>query len=162
MMDSRNLIMRLIRIITPEEIGEIATKHSGGKFLSLTELAVERFEEKVFRDFADDEKLYSDLENKSAAKILPFNVSVKEINESAPENQIEAPPKVVHSENENMATFILIEKARLKKSQQILKQKEIIDLYRKNSNVDVELIKQTNQDNSAGDEVGILVNKKHY
>jgi uncharacterized membrane protein (DUF106 family) len=61
-----------------------------------------------------------------------------------------------------MATFILIEKERLKKSQQSLKQKEIIDLYRKNAHVDVEQIKQTSHEATSGDDSGILVNKKHY
>lgn len=159
MADSHNLIMHLLRIITPEEISEIATRHNGGKFLSLTALAVERFEEKVFRDFADDEKLHSDLEEKSAAKILPFS---KENEEGEEDIKIHAPKATHHGENENMATFILIEKERLKKSQQTLKQKEIIDLYRKNSSVDVEQIKHTNQDIANAGETGTLVNKKHY
>lgn len=149
--------MLLLRIITPEEISEIATRHNGGKFLSLTALAVERFEEKVFRDFSDDEKLHSDLEEKSAAKILPFKA------EDGGEEEVKIhAPKVTHGENENMATFILIEKARLKRSQQTLKQKEIIDLYRKNSSVDVEQIKHTNQDINNAGEAGTLVNKKHF
>jgi len=52
--------------------------------------------------------------------------------------------KVVHAEGENMSSFILIEKERLKRSQKILKQKEIIDLYQKNGNVDVEQIRSSN------------------
>ena len=151
--------MLLLRIITPEEISEIATRHNGGKFLSLTALAVERFEEKIFRDFSDDEKVHSDLEEKSAAKILPFKTEDDEGKEV--EAKVHA-PKVTHGENENMATFILIEKERLKRSQQTLKQKEVIDLYRKNSSVDVEQIKHTNQDIANASEAGTLVNKKHY
>jgi hypothetical protein len=69
---------------------------------------------------------------------------------------------IEHKENENMSSFILIEKARLKKSQQILKQKEIIDLYQKNSNVDVEQIKSTNTNFEQSREAGVLVNKKQY
>jgi hypothetical protein len=159
MVEAQNLIMQLLRIITPEEISDIATRHNGGKFLSLTALAIERFEEKVFRDFSDDETIHTEIEEKSAAKILPFNKD-EVINVEAPSN-IHV-PKVAHAENENMATFILIEKERLKKSQQTLKQREIIDLYRKNSNVDVEQIKQANQDVNNSEDAGILVNKKHY
>jgi hypothetical protein len=61
-----------------------------------------------------------------------------------------------------MSSFILIEKERLKQSQEALKRKEIISLYRKNSNIDLEQIKSTNQ--AAGDagEAGVLVNKKQY
>ena len=159
MVEAQNLIMNLLRIITPEEISEIATRHNGGKFLSLTALAVERFEEKVFRDFSDEEKVITEVEEKSAAKILPFTHD-RELSAEAP--AVVHVSKVSHGENENMATFILIEKERLKKSQQTLKQREIIDLYRKNSSVDVEQIKQTNQDIANSEEAGILVNKKHY
>jgi hypothetical protein len=70
--------------------------------------------------------------------------------------------KVEHNEEENMSSFILIEKARLKKSQKTLKQKEIIELYQKNSNVDVEQIKSTNQTPGEASEAGVLVNKKQY
>jgi hypothetical protein len=156
--------MHLLRIITPEEISEIATKHNGGKFLSLTDLAVERFEKKIYRDFseAEAEKVNDNNEaevEESEAKILPFTISSDSIEEEATPV---IPNKRVHSDSENMATFILIEKERLKKSQQSLKQKEIIDLYRKNSHVDVAQIKQTNQEAASADEVGILINKKHY
>ena len=67
-----------------------------------------------------------------------------------------------HLENENMSSFILIEKARLKRSQQILKQKEIIDLYQKNSHVDVEQIKGSNTNLAQAKEAGVLINKKQY
>lgn len=166
MVESNNLIMHLLRIITPEEISEIATKHNGGKFLSLTDLAVERFEKKIFRNFADDAEESTSIEESNTendisteAKILPFAIPEKDVAEVQEELPVK---KVHHGENENMATFILIEKERLKKSQKSLKQKEIIDLYRKNSHVDVEQIKQSNQEAAASDESGILVNKKHY
>jgi hypothetical protein len=61
-----------------------------------------------------------------------------------------------------MSSFILIEKERLKRSQKSLKQKEIIDLYQKNSHVDVEQIKGSNTNLSQAREAGVLVNKKQY
>ena len=61
-----------------------------------------------------------------------------------------------------MSSFILIEKARLKKSQHVLKQKEIIDLYQKNSSVDVEQIKGSNTNLAQDRESGVLINKKQY
>lgn len=161
MAPSHNLIMHLLRIITPEEISEIATQHNGGKFLQLTDLAKERFEEKIFRDFSDEVSLHSEMEQKAAAKILPFKTEKDSLEEEAKEAIVHT-QKVAHSANENMATFILIEKERLKKSQKSLKQKEIIDLYRKNSSVDVEQIKHSNQDVASSNESGTLVNKKHY
>jgi hypothetical protein len=69
---------------------------------------------------------------------------------------------VEHKENENMSSFILIEKERLKRSQFSLKQKEIIDLYQKNSHVDVEQIKGSNNNLAQSRESGVLVNKKQY
>lgn len=194
------LIMNLLRIITPEEIADIATKHNGGKFLSLTDLVNERVERKIYRDFSSTESLdeiheahskQNKKEEESTAKILPFTkkesteVESEEspigpeqtpaprfVVQAKPTSQVvyEPEPEVVqakvivpeHKEDENMSSFILIEKARLKQSQKSLKQKEIIDLYQKNSNVDVEQIKSTNQNPMSSSEVGVLVNKKQY
>lgn len=188
------LIMNLLRIITPEEIADIATKHNGGKFLSLTDLVNERVERKIYRDFSSTESLdeiheahskqHQEQENEGGAKILPFNkaeeavigpeatpaprfvVQAKPTSQVAyvPEPEVvEAKaPVIEHKEDENMSSFILIEKARLKQSQKSLKQKEIIDLYQKNSSVDVEQIKTTNKNPTSSSESGVLVNKKQY
>jgi hypothetical protein len=170
--------MNLLRIITPEEIGEMATRHNGGKFLSLTDLVNERIDHKVYRDFSspDSVDVIHDAHNvASQAKILPFRkitnddsvsleeTSVDKISENNLIEKAENPEAIIeHKNNENMSSFILIEKARLKKSQQSLKQKEIIDLYQKNSNVDVEQIKGSNTNLSQAREAGVLINKKHY
>ncbi len=188
------LIMNLLRIITPEEIADIATKHNGGKFLSLTDLVNERIDRKIYRDFSSTDSMdeiheeHNEQKNEkiNSAKILPFNLEKNKIfNESATESpatfNTQAKPisqispvfeeeqsieevveRVLHKENENMSSFILIEKARLKQSQKSLKQKEIISLYQRNSNIDVEQIKSSNQDPSTSSEAGVLVNKKHY
>ncbi len=204
-MASQNLlIMNLLRIITPEEIADIATKHNGGKFLSLTDLVTERVERNIYRDFTKPESIdeihdahtkQNAKESDSAAKILPFGKkpirAVEAAEEEVSETLLKAPAstsqfqslttmairtsqvvedyeeeeiaqKVEHSEDENMSTFILIEKARLKKSQKVLKQKEIIDLYQKNSSVDVEQIKSMNSETAQSTEAGVLVNKKQY
>lgn len=193
-MASQNfLIMNLLRLITPEEIGDIATKHNGGKFLSLTDLVNERVDQKIYRDFSSPDsmdEIHEAHSNSQQAKILPFKklTAAEEIIEadaktdevqnsladmananlekavslSAKIIKQEKPETVEHKENENMSSFILIEKARLKRSQQILKQKEIIDLYQKNSNVDVEQIKGSNTNLAQAREAGVLINKKHY
>lgn len=188
--------MTLLRIITPEEIADIATKHNGGKFLSLTDLVNERVDRKIYRDFSStdsmdeihDEHAIQHTETEGSAKILPFKTesknavtdehSVEEssepkfVTQARPtsqlahvyeEEQVLAKPSMVeHKEDENMSSFILIEKNRLKQSQKALKQKEIINLYQKNSNIDVEQIKTTNQNPSTSSEAGVLVNKKQY
>lgn len=182
------LIMNLLRVITPEEIGDIATKHNGGKFLSLTDLVNERVEHNVFRDFSSADAFEEMHEqHNQKAKILPFKKSTENSPETtkvdssqseevsslsaiaeahiADKSEMPGPvskQEVTHQENENMSSFILIEKERLKRSQQSLKQKEIIDLYQKNSNVDVEQIKGSNNNFAQAKEAGVLVNKKQY
>lgn len=194
------LIMNLLRIITPEEIADIATKHNGGKFLSLTDLVTERVEQKIYRDFTSPNSIdeiheahaKNSKDGDQSAKILPFtkkNIKAdepevelaeeqnNEKEESFPslttmaiqtsqvayhEEEVQQSAPVEHKEDENMSTFILVEKARLKKSQKILKQREIIDLYQKNSHVDVEQIKNSNAENAQSTEAGVLVNKKQY
>ncbi len=187
------LIMTLLRIITPEEIADIATKHNGGKFLSLTDLVNERVDRKIYRDFSStdsmdeihEEHAVQHTETEASAKILPFkseskveasehsdeSSAPKFVTQARPTSQLahvyeeeHVPVKAVieHKEDENMSSFILVEKRRLQQSQKALKQKEIINLYQKNSNIDVEQIKSTNQNPSTASEAGVLVNKKQY
>ena len=179
------LIMNLLRIITPEEIGDIATKHNGGKFLALTDLVNERVERTIHRDFSHPdslEEIHESHAKEHQAKILPFKkpeavegeaglsepsqpheiASLAGMAQQQIEKQAVEEVKIEHKEDENMSSFILIEKARLNKSQRVLKQKEIIDLYQKNSSVDVEQIKGSNENLSQAREAGVLINKKQY
>jgi hypothetical protein len=183
------LIMNLLRLITPEEIGDIATKHNGGRFLSLTDLVSERVEHNVYRDFSSVDTLEEIHEQQNLkAKILPFKKSAESsevlpkveavqsvevdslsamaeaslTSQAITQEKLRPMPEAVHQESENMSSFILIEKERLKRSQHSLKQKEIIDLYQKNSHVDVEQIKGSNNNLAQAREAGVLVNKKQY
>ena len=181
------LIQNLLRILTPEEIGDIATKHNGGKFLSLNDLVNERIDKKIYRDFSTQDYMEEFHEKSKGAKILPFkkNGDAEESSASEatdPTEEIahqsltgmgeaqlaqagaskESLEDSAHADGENMSSFILIEKARLKRSQKMLKQREIIDLYQKNSNVDVEQIRGSNNNLEQSSEAGVLVNKKQY
>ena len=176
------LIMNLLRLITPEEIGDIATKHNGGKFLSLTDLVNERVERQIYRDFSSPDSMEEIHEAHSQhAKILPFKKpGTEEVSASVSDEptsltalansaiaeegheQVKEQEVIEHKADENMSSFIMIEKARLKRSQHSLKQKEIIDLYQKNSHVDVEQIKSSNSNLGQEREAGVLVNKKQY
>lgn len=187
------MIMNILRIITPEEIGEITTKHNGGKFLSLTDLIDERLEKNIFRDFSGSES-----GNLHEAKILPFKRdedrdvggAASFVKESVADDTIfnslpdeEAPIENLsalmekengdlshdeeemsqdHQQDENMSSFILIEKERFKRSQQVLKKKEIMELYQQTAKVEVEQIKHTNQNLTSSALGGVLVNKKQY
>ena len=194
-----------MHLITPEEIGEITTKHNGGKFLGLTDLATERLKKGYSRDFSKSieqaPKDESPLgENLGLAKIIPFQTKesedlelqtpsldpqkltqklksdeglrahrldiknpIKKIREDENKTPLEGGLVVEHSEGETLSTFILIEKEKLKKSQQALKQKEIVQLYQKNLNVDVEQVRAELEDEEhASIENGILINRKQY
>jgi len=182
---TNHLIMELLRIITPEEVGEITTKHNGGKFQSLTDLVNERVQKNIFRNFAQN----IEQDEGEGAKILPFKLEDLDEDLSANEESVDAPDlnpaeisrgltelaknmldkksSVEHEEqdhdtDENMSSFILIEKARLKKSQQTLKRKEVLELYQKNISVDVEQIRGQEDNLSQSKEAGVLVNKKQY
>ena len=185
------MIMNILRIITPEEIGEITTKHNGGKFISLTELIDERLDKNIIRDFSGGES-----SNNHEAKILPFKRNedrdvgdlasfhhtqneigstskaehaveegeIQNLSELLEENEtghIESDTNS-HQQDENMSSFILIEKERFKKSQQFLKKKEIMELYQQTAKVEVEQIKHTNQNLTSAALGGVLVNKKQY
>jgi hypothetical protein len=139
-------------------------------------------------DEIHEEHAVQHTETEGSAKILPFNklenkeaateehsseaAAPRFVTQAKPTSQfapayehVEAPAKaalVEHKEDENMSSFILVEKNRLQQSQKSLKQKEIINLYQKNSNIDVEQIKSTNQNPSTASEAGVLVNKKQY
>lgn len=188
------MIMNILRIITPEEIGEITTKHNGGKFASLTELIDERLEKNIFRDFSNSE---SNLQHE--AKILPFKrdedrdvgdvglahaiedlvpdsssevlvaselESAEGVAEEIVEENVDEGNEELkvsdHQQDENMSSFILIEKERFKRSQQVLKKKEIMELYQQTAKVEVEQIKHTNQNLTSSALGGVLVNKKQY
>ncbi len=179
------MMMNILRIITPEEIGEITTKHNGGKFISLTELIDERFDKNVIRNFAEPQEF-----NQTEAKILPFKKNSDEITQSPNETEInleseetiltESLESVIsedsqsavkktstdrgleHNEEENMSSFILIEKERFKKSQLTLKKKEIMELYQQTAKAEVEQLRHSNQNMNTSTLDGVLVNKKQY
>ncbi len=197
------LIREILRLITPEEIGEITTKHNGGKFLSLTLLVDERVEQNIYRKFYNEGD-----DSGKGAKILPFSnghgkgnernrnnnsnddsdlsssdelgqsredafdpaaINEKENLEAeeAQTNQstdtlVTEENNLSHSEDENMSSFILIEKERFKRSQSSLKKKEVLDLYGQNAKVEVERIKESNQTAEAFGNDGVLINKKQF
>ncbi len=178
------MMMNILRIITPEEIGEITTKHNGGKFVSLTELIDERLEKNIIRNFSEPQEF-----NQTEAKILPFKKdteseslvalslqnstseetnlldSVEELNEQTEAEQVENiqdESNLEHHEEENMSSFILIEKERFRKSQLTLKKKEIMELYQQTAKAEVEQLRHSNQNMNTSALDGVLVNKKQY
>ncbi len=99
---SNQLIMNLLRVITPEEIGEITTKHNGGKFFSLTDLIKERVEKNINRDFSKD---VSD-EDSNQAKILPFSNSIEELMNGDEDPAIENQHSMPQIDQEKLRTSL--------------------------------------------------------
>lgn len=166
MANENSLIMNLLRIMTPDEVAEIATKHNGGRFVLLTDIVHEKIEKNVDRDFSLAGTM-NELFEETKAEIIPFKKNNSETNSTKLEAENksavgEEVKSLKHLPNENMSSFILIEKERLRRSQTELKKKEIVALYKKNSNVVVDEIKVSNENNNQSSEGGILVNKRHY
>lgn len=157
------LMMSLMRILTPEEINELTTKHEGDSRVSLTELL-----EKSLKGipFEHDQ-----------AKILPFSKK-KNILVAGPSiqdllNNLEPEViltqsfgfqrhKIERDENGNTSNFILSEKEKFKDNQVKLKKKEVFNLYQKTASVDIDLERKTNDDLRKSTKVGVLVDKTQY
>ncbi len=165
-----SLMMNLLRILTPEEINELTTTSEGNKRVPLTQLMY------VKMGVASE-----DVEAASLAKILPFTFPEQE---SSDESEDIASSEIVDPDtakltsdeevliddqindqdpDEKMQTssFILFEKKRLAKNVHKMRQKEIMQSYKKNASLDIEQEKGLHDDMSKSSRSGVLVNKKH-
>lgn len=152
-----------MRILTPEEINELTTKHEGDSRISLTELL-----EKNLKGIPYDH---------DQAKILPFsrkkNILIPgpevleylgqlKIQESVANNEEALKYRVQRDENGNTSNFILSEKEKFKESHVKLKKKEVFNLYRKAASVDIDVERKTNDDLKKSTKVGVLVDKTQF
>ncbi|MBT3585938.1 MAG: hypothetical protein HN509_13615 [Halobacteriovoraceae bacterium] len=186
------LIMNLLRILTPEEISQLTTTSEGNHRVPLTEL-VEYKANKV--------------SSASGAKILPFKrpgSNIEEIDgivseeigsssDSPQESEIKSSAKKSKNEDSSIragvlvnqllsaflgvdfgmdiedddtpkeiSLFIIHEKKKFEESYSKLKSKEVITLYNENAAVDIEQEKNMKDDLNKSSQFGILVNKKQY
>lgn len=148
------LFMDLLRIITPEEINELTTKHEGEIRFSLTEMLEAQLAGRVF-DPQQGER--------PPADILPFPAATSDQKPSEDVAEASAAEEGLDLEKENTSCFILSEKKRFEKNQKILKAREVLQLYSKEASVNVDFRKKSKNDDlrKSGD-VGLLVDKKHY
>ena len=165
-MAAASLLNDLMRILTPEEISELTSTSSGNSRVELTDL---------LNSFEDGEVI-NDIEEYSA-KILPF----KKSDEIEEEITYKAGPKVIEYINHfyhkkslgdtskstdgksvETSTFIIKEKERFQYVQAKLKKKEVMSLYMKNANVDIEQEKTLKDDMAKSSRSGVLVNKKQF
>lgn len=172
------LLMSILRILTPEEISELTTTSTGSERVSLTSIVSERLhisstEERKNLGSSEDE---TELEG---AKILPFvgpKESVFEMGErvkgllghfmieskTTSENLLgpKRKKKRLRKTTKETSTFIIEEKRKFNHSYTKLKSMEVIDLYRRNAKVDIEHQRKNKDDLSKTTQSGILVNKK--
>lgn len=157
------LFMDLMRIITPEEINELTTKHEGEIRYTLTEALLAGIEGREF-------VMETGRAKKSESNILKFpekegveneNLGHEKLAEEAVES-IEQQSVECEVEKENTSSFILAEKRRFEKNQKILKSKEVMDMYSKNASVNIRANRGSSDDLRKSSEVGILIDKKHF
>lgn len=162
-------MMNLLRILTPEEINELTTTSEGNKRVPLTQLMYVKMGVETSEE----------VESASLAKILPFTFPEQELDEESEENapelqadleqegdvsaQSAAEQAQEPNPEERMQTsaFILFEKKRLEKNVHKMRQKEIMQSYKKNASLDIEQEKGIRDDMKKSSRSGVLVNKKH-
>lgn len=158
------LMMNLMRILTPEEISELTTKHEGDTRIALTSLL--------------EEDLGVSKGPLRPAKILPFSMRRKSPVMAGPEcqdlfNEMRVEklkvnksksegPRFAPDEKGNTSYFILSEKERFKENQKKLKGLEILGLYSRASLVDLELERKNKDGQNPSTKSGVLVNKEQF
>ncbi len=167
-MAALSLLTDILRILTPEEIAELTNASSGSSRRGLTEL-MDMYEDDVLPQSLDGE----------GAKILPFGKAQEgeldeRVYESAGREVVEYinhfyhkkqfAETAINKKGDAVVTslFILNEKERFKYVQAKLKKKEVMGLYMKNANVDIEQEKILKDDLSKSSRAGVLINKKQY
>lgn len=171
MMIEQGLIRHLLRIITPEEVNDLTTVGDMGAKDSLTDL--------LLGHNRGQEVSYT---AGGMAKILPFpgqeeevsNLGINDltdgdictgervhqfINNFITRVRFEVHPGATPVET---TTFIINEKEKFKNVYTKIKGKEVLDLYAKNSVVDLSQERKNRRDLSQNSSTGVLVNKKHY
>ena len=171
MMEAQNLIRNLLRVLTPDEMGELTAQGNVTAKDALTDL--------LHGHNQGQEISYGPA---GMAKVLEFpdlmspDISVEEasdeiitgekvhqfINQFITKVRFESHKVHPGATPVETSTFILNEKERFKAVYSRLKGKEVLDLYAKNSVVDLEQERKNRRDLSKNSSTGVLVNKKHY
>ena len=168
------LLYHLLRILTPDELNELTTTSKGRNLVSLTKM--------LSKDLESDKH---QAEEDEGAKVLPFKGKESD-EEIVPERSevlafdiacgekclviLDDHVKRITVLNKNYSkncpvgqetsSFIISEKTRFKDNYNRIKSKEILSLYKKNANLDIEREKSDGQDASGSSNIGVLVNKK--
>jgi hypothetical protein len=181
-----SILGNILRLMTPEKISELTTSSSGKKKAELTDVLLKDLSGSEILDDNGDVLSEGEEEEKAPvyeAKILPLDGSganedleiecggvviglMKEFVEECKKmekNLLGAKRKVKRkggSQKKGTSSFILEEKKKMEASYFNLKGKEILNLYQKNSEFDIEQQKNNKDDLLKASQLGILINKK--
>lgn len=158
------LMMNLMRILTPEEINELTTKHEGDSRVPLTLLLEEDIGVRTGAP--------------RPAKILPFSMRKKgqvmsgsdcqdllnglAIEKLDKDQTEDVERQFAFDEEGNTSYFILSQKERFKMNQKKLKGKEVMRLYHQASLVDIKLERKNKDNLNRSTKSGVLVDKEQF
>lgn len=172
-MEETQLIRNLLRILTPEEVSDLTTVGDASVREALTDLLVGHNQghglsygvggmAKIlpFPDVSNEQEeplsIIEDIEIVTGPNVHQF------INQFITKVQFESSKVHAGGRPVETSTFILNEKERFKAVYTKMKSREVLDLYAKNSIVDLEQERKNRKDLSKNSSTGVLVNKKHY
>ena len=151
-----SLVMNLLRILTPEEINDLTTSNQGDRRISLTSIAQDELfgeKAKILPFNADHTGQNKELKvHDEMVKMLEKYLTVEESDDDSELEKI----------NEQKATSCLIldEKKKFEKVTKLSKSRELFELYKKNSSINIQREKKMRDDLERSSRKGVLVNKK--
>lgn len=172
------LIYELLRILTPEEISELITTGSGKSRVSLMELIQDEMEgegakilpfqrselleeEKVEIEEPVEPETFTEEDIKVSGKCENYLLTLQLQHKKNLKNIFSEKRKVKKiKNNKEISLFIIEEKKKLENASVALKGKEIIQLYEKNSKVDLNMYRKSRENLHRASQQGVLVNKK--
>lgn len=182
------LIRTLLRVLTPEEIGDLTISSTGKKKVDLSliiESSMSGLDYKKVMEKKQEESEESDDESLGEAKILAFDEKADEVVEpisfqagqrvhalmeqygkvfAEMDKKVMGPkrfPKRKSAANRQPTSALIIEqKKKLHASYSKIKSMEVLSLYNENKSVDIPHNKGKEEDFSFSSRLGVLINKK--
>ena len=159
MSQSNKIIRYLLRLITPDEISEL-TKIAGSKpKVPLTEILENEISKERNKELNKHEKIFSSDGGPDEGKVEDSKEGRKDESSEKKLSLGEKKEEVLRG-----SLFILAQKEKLKSSVSRIKEKEVLELYKKNSSVDINQEKENRKraDRTLTSHTGVLVNKRQF
>ena len=173
--DPSYLLTRLLGILSPHEIDNLTVvdenvvKDSSTSLLEqdLIGKAGKSSQAKIlpFKKVHDEEKIETDQDYIDHLKDEDFHGFEEIIVEDGDPNDPQSifkKKKIRVEKKMDLTTFIIREKRKLEASQKKLKEKEVLETYKKNASLDIEEEKKLKEDLSKSSKLGVLINKRQF